>query len=70
MNLSISTFTPGSVTALVDLSDSGKSTSARRFPAPWRIHLDTYREMATDSFSVKSCVLNEPASDSDTPIQS
>ncbi|MCZ7430110.1 AAA family ATPase [Streptomyces sp. WMMC1477] len=48
MSLSVSTLEPGSVLALVGVPGSGKSTFARRFPAPWRICLDVYRELATD----------------------
>ncbi|MBB1252557.1 AAA family ATPase [Streptomyces sp. OF3] len=43
------TFTPGSIVALIGVSGSGKTTFAARYPATWRICLDQYRLMATDS---------------------
>ncbi|GAA2984573.1 hypothetical protein GCM10010519_18770 [Streptomyces lactacystinicus] len=40
---------PGSLTVLVGGSGAGKTTFASRWPATWRLSLDAYRAMATDS---------------------
>lgn len=44
--------------ALVGPPGSGKSTFAARYPDSWRVCLDVYRHLATDSFSVKFSVLS------------
>jgi predicted kinase len=44
----MTSFAPGTLAVLVGVSGSGKSTFARRFPAPWRVCLDDFREMATN----------------------
>ncbi|GGV45876.1 hypothetical protein GCM10010495_74400 [Kitasatospora herbaricolor] len=52
MNL---TYHPGTVVVLVGVSGAGKSTfAARRWPAIWRLSLDDYRQMATDSMADQS----------------
>ena len=49
---------PGTLCVLIGPPGCGKSTFAAQWPASWRVSLDTYRELATDAFSVKFSVLN------------
>ncbi|MFI9332625.1 AAA family ATPase [Kitasatospora sp. NPDC052868] len=52
MNL---TFEPGSLVVLVGGSGAGKTAFATRYwPTTWRLSLDDYREMATDSAADQS----------------
>ncbi|MFE2728366.1 AAA family ATPase [Kitasatospora sp. NPDC059327] len=52
MNL---TFTPGTLIVLVGGSGVGKTSFAARYwPTTWRLSLDDYREMATDSVADQS----------------
>ncbi|WP_431983112.1 hypothetical protein [Streptomyces qinglanensis] len=59
-----------SLVVLIGPAGAGKSTIASTWPVSQVLSLDALREVVSDGFSVKSCVLNEPASDSDSPIQS
>ncbi|WP_326681042.1 AAA family ATPase [Streptomyces sp. NBC_01237] len=43
------TLHPGTLCTLIGPPGCGKSTFAARYPASWRICLDLYRELATDS---------------------
>ncbi|MFG2910911.1 AAA family ATPase [Kitasatospora sp. NPDC048286] len=45
---------PGSLIVLVGGSGAGKTTFATRWPATWRLSLDDYRAMATDSAADQS----------------
>ncbi|MFG2909122.1 hypothetical protein ACGF13_29145 [Kitasatospora sp. NPDC048286] len=47
------TFAGGTLAVPVGISGSGKTTLAGQRLASWRVCLDAYREMATDSLSVK-----------------
>ncbi|MDT0347536.1 ATP-binding protein [Streptomyces litchfieldiae] len=47
-------FTGGTLVVLVGPSAAGKSTWCAQFPSSWRVNLDTYREMVTDSAASQS----------------
>ncbi|MFC8593077.1 AAA family ATPase [Streptomyces atroolivaceus] len=49
----------GALCVLVGPPGCGKSTLASCWPESWRVCLDRFRELATDSFSVRSSVLGK-----------
>ncbi|AWL90799.1 hypothetical protein ACIQJ8_33355 [Streptomyces globisporus] len=50
-------FPAGSLCALLGPPGAGKSTFATQWPATWRVSLDAYRKLASDTFSVNFSVL-------------
>lgn len=56
--MNILNLTAGTLCTLIGPPGCGKSTFAARYPDSWRLCLDSYRRLATDSFSVKSSVLS------------
>ncbi|MFI5775023.1 hypothetical protein ACIA74_42630 [Streptomyces sp. NPDC051658] len=55
--MNILNLTAGTLCTLIGPPGCGKSTFAARYPDSWRLCLDSYRRLATDSFSVKFSVL-------------
>ncbi len=45
--MSTLTLEPSTLAVLIGAPGAGKSTFAARYPASWRVSLDTYRELAT-----------------------